>query len=36
MPKHYSADLQWRAMWLVLLCKITYEEVGDILFMSES
>ena len=35
MPKHYSADLRWRAVWLVLLHKMTYEEVGDILFMSE-
>ena len=35
MPKHYSADLRWRAVWLVLLRKMTYEEVGDILFMSE-
>ena len=35
MPKHYSADLRWRAVWLVLLRKMSYNEAGDILFMSE-
>ena len=35
MPKHYSVDLWWRAVGLVLLRKMTYEEVSDILFMSE-
>ena len=35
MPKHYSVDLRWRAVWLVLLRKMTYAEVGNILFMSE-
>ena len=35
MPQHYSVDLWWRAVWLVLLCKMAYEEVSDTLFMSE-
>ena len=37
MPKHYSysADLRCRAVWLVLLRKMSYNEAGDILFMSE-
>ena len=35
MPKHYSADLWWTAaVWLVLLWKMSYNEAGDILFMS--
>ena len=35
MPKHYSTDLRWRAVWLVLLRKMSYNEVSDTLFMSE-
>ena len=35
MPKHYSADLWWTAVWLVLLCKMSYNEEGAILFMSK-
>ena len=35
MPKHYSTDLRWRAVWLVLLRNMSYNEVSDILFMSE-
>ena len=32
---HHASDLRWRAVWLVLLCKMSYNEAGDILFMSE-
>ena len=28
-------DLQWRAMWLVTLRGMSYEEVGKLLFISE-
>ena len=35
MPVNYSTDLRWRAVWLVTLRGMSYEEVGKILFISE-
>ena len=35
MPINYSTDLWWRAVWLVTLRGMSYEEVGKVLFMSE-
>ena len=35
MPKAYSADLQWRAVWLHLLHDLSFAEISDLLFMSE-
>ena len=35
MPVNYSSDLRWRAVWLVTLRGMTYEEVSQMLFISE-
>ena len=35
MPVNYSMDLRWRAVWLVTLRGMTYEEVSKVLFISE-
>ena len=35
MAKAYSADLQWRAVWLHLVRDLSLAEVSDQLFMSE-
>ena len=35
MPVNYSTDLRWRAVWLVTLRGMSYEEVGRMLFISE-
>ena len=35
MPVNYSTDLQWRAVWLITLRGMTYEEVSKVLFISE-
>ena len=32
--KPYSTDLRWRAVWLHVFKEMTFEEVGDLLFMS--
>lgn len=34
MPVSYSTDLHWRAVWLVTLRNLTYEETGEMLYMS--
>ena len=35
MPKAYSEDLRWRAVWLNIVKGMTYTEVAEVLFMSE-
>ena len=35
MPKAYSEDLRWRAVWLNLVKGMTYTEVAEVLFMCE-
>lgn len=35
MPVHYSTDLRWRVVWLVSLRKMSFSEVGQLLFISE-
>ena len=35
MPKAYSADLLWRAVWLHLVRDLSLAEISDLLFMSE-
>lgn len=35
MPKTYSVDLCWRAVWLYLIRGMSCAEVADILFMSK-
>ena len=35
MPKPYSEDLRWRAVWLNLVRGMTSSEIADLLFMSE-
>ena len=35
MPKAYSADLRWRAVWLHLVRDLSFAEISDLLFMSE-
>ena len=34
MPVSYSTDLRWRAVWLVTLRNLTYDEAGEMLYMS--
>ena len=34
MPVSYSTDLCWRAVWLVTLRNLTYDEAGEMLYMS--
>ena len=33
MPKSYSEDLRWRAVWLYIVRGMTFLEVADVLFM---
>lgn len=35
MPKSYSDDLRWRAVWLFTIRGMTYSEIADVLYMSE-
>ena len=35
MPKAYSEDLRWRAVWLNIVKGMTYTEIAEVLFMSE-
>ena len=35
MPKSYSVDLRWRAVWQHLVRGLSYAEIGELLFMSE-
>ena len=35
MPKAYSEDLRWRAVWLNIVIGMTYTEIAEVLFMSE-
>lgn len=35
MPKSYSLDLRWRAVWQHLVRGLSYAEIGELLFMSE-
>ena len=35
MPRQYSVDLRWRAIWLVVLRKCSYRSVATTLFLSE-
>ncbi len=34
MPVGYSTDLHWRAVWLVSMRNLTYDEAGEMLYMS--
>ena len=34
MPVSYSTDLRWRAVWLVTLRNLIYDEAGEMLYMS--
>ena len=36
MPKAYSEDLRWRAVWLALVRGMNSYEIGYVLFMSEA
>ena len=33
MPKAYSEDLRWRAVWLHLIHRFSYAEIAEVLFM---
>lgn len=33
MPKAYSEDLRWRAVWLSIVRNMDYAEIADTLFM---
>ncbi len=35
LPRQYSVDLHWRAIWLVVLRKCRYKSVATTLFLSE-
>ena len=35
MPKPYSEDLRWQAVWLNVVCGMSSIEIADLLFMSE-
>jgi len=35
MPKLYSEDLRWRAVWLSVARLMTYQDIAKVLFMSE-
>ena len=35
MPKSYSEDLRWRAVWLSVVRGMTYQDIAKVLFMSE-
>ena len=35
MPKNYSVDLRWRAVWLFLIRMMSYAEIADLLFMAQ-
>ena len=35
MPKSYSEDLRWRAVWLHLIRRLSYAEIAEVLFMCE-
>ena len=35
MPKAYSEDLRWRAVWLHIVSGMSYTEIANVLFMSE-
>ena len=35
MPTNYSEDLRWRAVWLYAIRSKAYQEIADLLFMSE-
>lgn len=35
MPKAYSEDLRWRAVWLSVVRGMSYSEIAEVLFMSE-
>ena len=35
MPKAYSEDLRWRAVWLNVAKGMTYKEIAEVLFMCE-
>ena len=35
MPKAYSEDLRWRAVWLAIVRGMSCEEIADVLFMCE-
>ena len=35
MPKSYSEDLRWRAVWLHIAQGMSYQDISRLLFMSE-
>ena len=35
MPKSYSEDLRWRAVWLHIAQGMSYKEISRLLYMSE-
>ena len=35
MPKAYSEDLRWRAVWLSIVRGMSYSDIATVLFMSE-
>ena len=35
MPKSYSNDLRWRAVWLAIVREMSCKEISDVLFMCE-
>jgi transposase len=35
MPKVYSEDLRWRAVWLHIVRGMSYTNIAEVLFMSE-
>ena len=35
MPKAYSEDLRWRAVWSSLVRGMSYSDIATVLFMSE-
>ena len=35
LPKAYSEDFRWRAVWLNIVKGMTYTEIAEVLFMSE-
>ena len=35
MPKAYSEDLRWRAVWFSLVRGMSYSEIATVLFMSQ-
>jgi len=35
MPKAYSEDLTWRAVWLHVVCEMSPADIANVLFMAE-